>query len=101
MEHNGSAILAMAGKDCVCIGSDLNFNTEYQHIGRAFKVYQITDRIMLGLAGLYSDCVTFYQLVKYHVSMLKLSENRTIEPKSFIALVAHLQYSKRYDFFPP
>ena len=96
LSYNGSAIVAMAGKDSVCIGADMNFNVQYQHIGRQFKVYQITDRILLGLAGLQSDCISFYQLVRYHVSLLKLKENRTIQPKSFIRLVGYLLYSRRF-----
>lgn len=99
MEYNGSAMVAMAGKDCVCIGSDLAFNVQMQHTGRTYKIYQITDKILLGLSGLLTDCVSFYQLVRYHVTMLKLKENRTIQPKSFINLVSYLLYSKRLELF--
>ena len=99
MTYNGSAIVAMAGKDSVCIGSDLGFQVQMEHVGRTFKVYQITDKILLGMSGLLTDCLTFYQLVRYHVTLLKLKENRTIQPQSFINLVGHLLYSKRFTTF--
>ncbi|KAH7830466.1 Proteasome subunit beta type-3 [Monocercomonoides exilis] len=97
MSNNGSAVVAMNGKNCVAIGSDLSFQVERQHIGRIFKVYQITDKILLGLTGLLSDCVSFYQLVRYHIAHLKLTEGRTIQPKSFIHMVSFLLYSKRWQ----
>jgi 20S proteasome subunit beta 3 len=96
MEYNGSAMIAMAGKNCVCIGSDLAFGVQMQHIAQTFKVFQITDKILLGITGLLTDCTSFYQLVRYHVAQLKLQEGRTIQPKSFIHMVGFLLYSKRF-----
>jgi 20S proteasome subunit beta 3 len=64
MEYNGSAIMAMVGKNCVAIASDKRFgvqaltlSTEYQ------KIFPITDKIMLGLPGLGTDVETLYNSV--------------------------------------
>jgi 20S proteasome subunit beta 3 len=61
MEYNGSAIMAMVGKNCVAIAADKRFgvqaltlSTEYQ------KIFPITDKIMLGLPGLGTDVETLY-----------------------------------------
>ncbi|KAK2962313.1 putative Proteasome subunit beta type-3 [Blattamonas nauphoetae] len=96
MNHNGAAMLAMMGKECVTIGSDLTFNTGMQHQGRVFKVFPVTDKILLGLTGLFSDCQTFYQNVMYEVKLLQLKEGREIQPQHFGVLVAHMLYEKRF-----
>ncbi|KAA6355567.1 MAG: putative N-terminal nucleophile aminohydrolase, partial [Streblomastix strix] len=97
MEYNGSAILAMAGNKCVSIASDLTFQVQREHIGRIFKVYHVSDRILLGLTGLLSDCITFYQKIRYELEYLRLKENRELEPRQFMNLVCYLLYKKRFS----
>lgn len=61
-EYNGSAVIAMAGKECVAIGSDLRFGVQLQTMTTDYpKVYKIHDRLFLGLAGLATDAQTLYQ----------------------------------------
>jgi 20S proteasome alpha/beta subunit len=36
MEHNGSALIGMAGKNCVALASDLTFNVDRMHVSRFF-----------------------------------------------------------------
>ena len=58
-EYNGAAIVAMAGKECVAIGSDLRFGVQFQTLACDFKkVYRIHDHLYLGLAGLGTDAQT-------------------------------------------
>ena len=58
-EYNGGAIVAMAGKECVAIGSDLRFGVQFQTLACDYKkVYRIHDHLYLGLAGLGTDAQT-------------------------------------------
>jgi 20S proteasome subunit beta 3 len=58
-EYNGSAIIAMAGKECVAIGSDLRFGVQLQTLACDYKkIYRIHDQLFLGLAGLGTDAET-------------------------------------------
>ncbi len=41
-EYNGSAIVAMAGKECFAIGSDLRFGVQFQTLATDYKkVYKV------------------------------------------------------------
>ena len=59
MEYNGSAIVAMVGKNCVAIASDHRLGSQGLTVGMDFKkVYSITDKIYIGLGGLATDVQT-------------------------------------------
>ena len=58
-EYNGAAVVAMAGKNCVAIGSDLRLGVQFQTLACDYKkVYPIHDHLYLGLAGLGTDTQT-------------------------------------------
>lgn len=60
-EYNGSAIIAMAGKECVAIGSDLRFGVQFQTLATDYKkVYRIHEHLFIGLGGLATDTETMY-----------------------------------------
>jgi 20S proteasome subunit beta 3 len=59
MEYNGSAIMAMVGKNCVAIAADKRFGVQALTLSTEFqKIYPINDKIMIGLPGLASDVET-------------------------------------------
>jgi 20S proteasome subunit beta 3 len=59
MEYNGSAVVAMVGKNCVAIASDNRFGVQALTLGTDYqKIFPITDKIMLGLPGLATDVQT-------------------------------------------
>lgn len=56
-----TAPVAMAGKECVAIASDLRFGVQLQTLATDYKkVYKIHDQLFLGLSGLASDSETLY-----------------------------------------
>ena len=58
-EYNGSAIIAMAGKECVAIASDLRFGVQFQTLATDYKkVYRIHEHCYIGLGGLATDAQT-------------------------------------------
>ncbi len=59
MSYNGGAIVAMKGKNCVAIASDLRYGVQAQTITFDFqKVFEMNDKLYLGLAGLATDVQT-------------------------------------------
>lgn len=59
MELNGAAIVAMVGKDCVAIAADRRLGVQAQMVSTDFqKVFEMNDRLYLGLPGLATDVIT-------------------------------------------
>ncbi len=59
MEYNGGALIAMVGKNCVAIGSDKRLGAQALMISNEFpKVFQMGEKLYLGLAGLATDVQT-------------------------------------------
>ena len=59
MSYNGSALVAMTGKDCVAIAADRRYGVQFQTISTDFeKTFQIGDKLFLGLSGLATDIQT-------------------------------------------
>ena len=54
-------MVAMVGKDCVAIASDRRFGIQAQTISCDFqKIFQMGDRLFVGLPGLATDVQTVY-----------------------------------------
>lgn len=59
MEYNGAAIVAMVGKECVAIASDLRLGIQAQTVSTDFqKVFEMNDKLYVGLPGLATDVLT-------------------------------------------
>ena len=59
MSYNGSAIVAMIGKDCVGIAADRRFGVQAQTVSmNAQKIFEMGPRLYLGLSGLATDITT-------------------------------------------
>jgi 20S proteasome subunit beta 3 len=96
-EYNGAAIIAMVGKDCVAIGSDLRFGVQLATLATDHqKVYKIHDHLYIGLGGLATDATTFHEKLVFRHNMYRLREERNIKPKTFSSLVSNMQYERRF-----
>ena len=59
MEYNGAAVVAMIGKDCVAIGTDRRLGVQAQTVSTNFqKVFEMNNRLYVGLPGLGTDVLT-------------------------------------------
>ncbi|KAI9430268.1 20S proteasome subunit beta 3 [Russula earlei] len=97
MEHNGGSVIAMAGKDCVAIASDLRLGAGAMTVALNFeKIFPVTDRIFMGLTGLATDITTLRERFRYLVNMFTIKESRPIEPSTFAHLVSSTLYSRRF-----
>lgn len=96
-EYNGGAVIAMKGKGCVAIASDLRFGIQAQTVSMDFeKVFPMGDKLYIGLAGLASDVQTVSQRLNFHRKIYELRENREIKPKTFLSLVSNILYEHRF-----
>lgn len=89
--------MAMVGKDCVAIASDLRLGQQALTIANNFpKIFPVTEKTLLGLAGLATDVITLSELFRYKTNMYKLKEERVIEPKTFAHLISSTLYERRF-----
>lgn len=60
LTYNGGAVVAMAGKRCVGLASDMRFGMDkFQTVSSQFpKLYCVGPRLYLGMTGLISDIQT-------------------------------------------
>mmetsp|Transcript_42162 Transcript_42162/g.83828 ORF Transcript_42162/g.83828 Transcript_42162/m.83828 type:complete len:205 (-) Transcript_42162:179-793(-) len=97
LQYNGGAVIAMAGKNCVGICSDLRLGQQAQTVAMDFeKVFPVTDKLYIGLTGLASDVLSVKQLLNFRCNLYKLRENREIKPEAFSAMLSSLLYEKRF-----
>ena len=58
---NGSAVVAIAGRNCVAMGCDTRLGVKFTTISNSFqKVFKMQDNILLGLTGLATDILTLF-----------------------------------------
>jgi len=97
MGYNGSAVIAMKGKNCVAIPTDTRYGIGAQTVAFDFpKVWKINERILVGLPGLLTDSQSFQEKLRYNVNMYKMREERDISPKVFSNMVASMLYEHRF-----
>ncbi|KAF8140518.1 20S proteasome subunit beta 3 [Boletus edulis] len=97
LEYNGGSVIAMVGKDCVAIASDLRLGTQALGISSNFqRVFPMTDRLYVGLPGLGTDVTTLYERFRYRVNMYTIKEEREINPETFAHMVSSTLYQHRF-----
>jgi len=97
MEHNGSAIVAMTGKNCVAIASDMRFGIGLQTVAMNFrKIYNMHDKCYVGFSGLITDAQTVEQKLRFRLKMYELREERKIKPSTCANLLSTMLYERRF-----
>ena len=96
MQYNGAAIIAMAGKDCIAIASDKRYGIRNQTMGcQMKKIYQMSDKTLVGLTGLATDMQTLEQKFRFRSNMYRLREEREMGVEVFANMVTSLLYESR------
>ena len=87
----------MKGKDCVAIAADRRFGVQALTLATDFqKIFSITNKTFIGLAGLATDVQTMSEKLRFKVNMYKLREEKEIDTKTFAHLVSSTLYEKRF-----
>ena len=63
------------------------------------KVFQMNDKVFVGLSGLATDMQTLEQKFRFRTNMYRLREERDIGAKAFSSMVSALLYEKRFSPF--
>nr|CAB3449084.1 unnamed protein product [Digitaria exilis] len=93
---NGSAVVAMVGKNCFAIASDRRLGVQLQTIATDFqRVFKIHDKLYIGLSGLATDAQTLYQRLVFRHKLYQLREERDMKPETFASLVSAMLYERR------
>jgi len=97
MEHNGSAVVAMVGKNCVAIASDMRFGIGLQTVAMNLrKVHKMHDKCFVGFPGLITDMQTVEQKLRHRLKMYELREDRKIKPSVCANLLSTMLYERRF-----
>jgi len=100
MDSQGGYVLAMKGKDCVAIASDLGlFEGRYISGNNTPKVFKIHDCLFIGLTGLLGDISSVKQILELEVSKFLLKENRFPEHFEIKNILSRLLYKNRFTPF--
>jgi len=95
--YNGSALIAMVGKNCFAIASDRRLGVNFQTIATDFqRIFKIHDKLYIGLSGLATDVQTMQQRLQFRHKLYKLREERNMRPETFASLVSAMLYEKRF-----
>eukprot|EP00897_Mesotaenium_endlicherianum_P004006 jgi/Mesen1/3633/ME000020S03159 len=97
LAYNGSAVVAMVGKDCVAIASDRRFGVQMQTIACDFqRIFRIHDHLYVGLGGLGTDVQTVAHRLQFRHKMYQLREERDMKPEVFTSMMSSMLYEKRF-----
>jgi len=90
----------MSGKDCVGIASDTRLGVQFQTVSCNFqKVFKMSDKLFVGLAGLGTDVQTVERLLKFRSNLYELREDRVLSPKAFADVLSNVLYEKRFGSY--
>ena len=97
MQQNGASCMAVKGKECVSIASDLRFGQQLLTLGCNFtKIHRVNSKVVVALPGLATDTQQLMQLLKYHTNIYKLTHQRDITAKECAHMISSLLYEKRF-----
>ncbi|CAK5074924.1 unnamed protein product [Meloidogyne enterolobii] len=82
---HGGTVVAMRGKDCFCIATDLRLGNQMNTIAtNVQKAHLIGEKLFVGLTGFNCDTVTFVDKIKQAKTLYELEEDRPMKPKVLI-----------------
>ena len=61
------------------------------------KIFERNDKLYIGLARLATDVQTVANLLQFKLNLYQLKENKKIQPKTFMNMVASMLYQHRFD----
>ena len=59
------------------------------------KVFQMHERLYVGLPGLAADTLALHEKLKFRMNLYRLREEREMEPHVLSSLLSNMLYEKR------
>lgn len=95
--YNGGTVLAMAGKNCVAIATDLRYGASLMTVTRNFpKAFRQGKHCFVGFGGFASDIQTVHDEIKSRCSIYELKEGREMSPQVLANMISGLLYEHRF-----
>eukprot|EP00040_Diaphanoeca_grandis_P038542 m.256728 g.256728 ORF g.256728 m.256728 type:complete len:215 (+) comp34630_c0_seq1:190-834(+) len=96
---NGGTVLGVAGDDYAIVASDTRLSEGYSiHTRDQPKLYQLTDKSVLGCAGFHGDVLTLVKQIEARQSFYKQTHGKKMSTASIAQMLSTMLYGKR--FFP-
>mmetsp|Transcript_47636 Transcript_47636/g.112371 ORF Transcript_47636/g.112371 Transcript_47636/m.112371 type:complete len:202 (-) Transcript_47636:742-1347(-) len=100
MEYNGGCVIAMGGKNCLAVASDLRFGLENFTQGlNTPKMFRINQKMFIAMTGLLGDIATLKQVIEYKLSLYSTKESKTIRPLILVTMLSLFLYQNRFSPF--
>lgn len=93
---NGGAAVAMIGKDCIAIASDLRLGQQSLGVSNNFEKFSVLVIKLFGINWISHWCYYFKELFRFKTNLYKLREERNIEPSTLANLVSSSLYERRF-----
>eukprot|EP00003_Mantamonas_plastica_P028950 TRINITY_DN6775_c0_g1_i1.p1 TRINITY_DN6775_c0_g1~~TRINITY_DN6775_c0_g1_i1.p1 ORF type:complete len:256 (+),score=93.92 TRINITY_DN6775_c0_g1_i1:201-968(+) len=98
-ENNGGTCVAIGGDDYVILAADTRMSQGYSIISRnVTKVNQLTDKCVIGTAGMQSDMCALHKLLKARNVMYKHEHKKKMTTHAISQMLGNILYQRR--FFP-
>ncbi len=97
LSYNGGAVIAMKGKECVAIATDLRYGVQIRTVSTDFpKAFEVGPQLYVGLPGLATDTQTVREKLKFRSALYQLKEGRKMKPATFASMLSNMLY-ERYE----
>lgn len=99
MEYNGSAVVAMTGRNCVAIATDKRLGVkQLTTVSCNFpKAFEMSEKCMVGLSGFATDIQTVSQILKAKLKLYKLDHaGMDMETQTIMTHISSMMYGKRF-----
>eukprot|EP00823_Brevimastigomonas_motovehiculus_P009200 TRINITY_DN8862_c0_g1_i1.p1 TRINITY_DN8862_c0_g1~~TRINITY_DN8862_c0_g1_i1.p1 ORF type:complete len:227 (+),score=48.77 TRINITY_DN8862_c0_g1_i1:54-683(+) len=99
-QYNGSGVVAMCGKNCVAVASDMRYGIRQTTIADDMeRIFEMHDKLLVGLPGLATDMLTLKNKFNQRVKLYELREERKMKPTVFAKMVSGMLYEHRFGPF--
>ena len=105
--YNGGSVVAMCGKNCVAIASDLRFGTQAMTVGMDFpKIFPLDEdsgpKLCIGLSGLATDIQTLSTTIKAFTKAALIDAQGTfptslLRPITLASRISTMLYGQRFS----
>lgn len=95
-EINGGSAVAMIGKDCIAIASDLRLGLQSVSISGDFEKVFRYGSVFVALTGLATDVQTVSTEFRKKHNLYELTEECEMEPETASHLMSSMLYSRRF-----
>lgn len=98
MEYNGSAIVAMKGKNCIAIATDKRLGVKnLTTVSCNFpKAFELTEKCYVGLSGLATDIQTVSAMLKSRMKLYRLEHGKDMDVDGVMKFISNMMYAKRF-----